>query len=170
MFNGQVTIKIKNYTSYKLSAELFNYNSSFLFIKNPNYSLAPYNYCPVGTYEGLNNLIQAYLNPPPPPPAPPFPLGIVTFNASGSAQIFGNYNWPTMVIETDDLCYRSLFESSKSTFFIIDGIRLQVNYNSQLENPIVFFKQTFLGARIENQINPLAWLQDLQRNWPLKKF
>ena len=158
--SGQVDLTLTNAAAVALTAELFNYNNSMFHKQNTNYSVAPYNYVPYDSYEGLNLLIAAYGGTGAPIAASA--LGTVNWGKAGEAIVSGRIGDPTLTIQCQQLCYRALFNSTSSTAFRILGMRLKVSDVAQLSNGITWFRQTFMGGKIENQINPLAQVDPTQ--------
>lgn len=151
-----------NPTAGVLTFELFNFFRSFTrYVRgdlSPN--TAVYGYKPLSTREGLEALINNVIpvgNRTPANESNTTAAGFVGFDQQGSLIITpdGAYNVATIgKLVCNQFPYSGLLESSAQQPFRITRIRMTTTNDPQISNPIVLFRNTFLGAKSQNEINP----------------
>lgn len=152
-----------NPTAQTITFELFNYFRSFTRFRRSD--LAPggaavYGYQPLSTREGLeavlNNVIPVG-NRTPANESNTSDAGIVGFDSTGSLIITpsGAFNANTIAkLACSQFPYSGLLESSAIQPFRITRVRMTTTNDPQISNPIVIFKNSFLGSKSQNEINP----------------
>jgi hypothetical protein len=63
----------------------------------------------------------------------------------------------TITISGNQVSYRSLFEASGVTCFRVENLRLQVVNESQIDNQLTWFSNSWLGGVKQNVISPRAY-------------
>lgn len=83
---------------------------------------------------------------------------MVYFDKSGNL-IFNQTTGTTqaVTISGNQVSYRSLFDASGSTCFRVENLRLQVVNESQIDNQLTWFSNSWLGGVKQNVISPRAY-------------
>lgn len=145
-----------------LTFELFNALRSFTRAIRQDFSpnAAVYGYYPLATREGLEALINNVIpvgNRTPANESNTLAAGFVGFDKNGSLIITpdGAYNVATIgKIVCNQFPYSGLLQSSSEQPFKITRVRMTTTNDPQISNPIVLFRNSFLGSKAQNEINP----------------
>jgi len=142
-------LTITNPSGEDLIIELFNDLRSFAKIYNPNYlNSATVLLKPQTTFEGLAaGVTQA---------------GVVGFLANGDLKLTGAAGVTALTVSCAQYPYRALMESSGRRPFIVKGARMTFSNDSQIDQELVHFRSTFLGAKSENGITPRTFFNPTQ--------
>lgn len=147
---AQVDITIDN--SQQASAqqvELFNYLRSFAFIRNTTLDATKIPF----TLDGIS-AVATNAN---------FPNQTIFFNQSGDLILRGASSTSFCKVSCGQLPYRSLFEASSRSSFLLSKMRLSVSNNAQIDQSIVHFKNTMFGGIQENSISPRSFFSPTQQ-------
>ena len=140
--------------------ELFNYLRSFTRMLKADAVTGTYGYQPLSTREGLEALINNVVpvgNRTPANESNTSAAGFVGFDNTGALIITptGAFAAATVAkLSCNQYPYSGLLESSSRFPFRITRVRLTVTADAQISNPIVLFRNNFLGAKSQNEINP----------------
>lgn len=144
------------------TVELFNFLRSFTRMQRADFIGANvlYGYQPLATREGIEALINNVVpvgNRTPANESNTSDAGFVGFDKSGSLIITpsGVYNTGTILkVSCSQFPYSGLLESSNRYPFVITRIRMTTTTDAQISNPIVLFRNNFLGSKSQNEVNP----------------
>lgn len=151
-----------NPTGGSLTFELFNALRSFTRAIRADFSpnTAVYGYFPLSTREGIEALINNVIpvgNRTPANESNTLDAGFVGFNKTGDLIITpsGAFSNATIgKVVCNQFPYSGLLQSSSEQPFKITRVRMTTTNDPQISNPIVLFKNSFLGSKSQNEINP----------------
>lgn len=151
-----------NPTAQVITFEVFNALRSFTHTGRADYSpnAAVYGYVPLSSREGIEALINNVVpvgNRTPANESNTAAAGFVGFDKTGALIITpdGAYNVATIAkLSCNQFPYKGLLESTRNEPFKITRIRMTTVNDAQISNPIVLFKNYFLGSKKQNEINP----------------
>lgn len=151
-----------NPTAGVLTFELFNALRSFTTLLRSEFSpnVATYGYVPLSTREGIEALINNVVpvgNRTPANESNTLAAGFVGFDKTGALIITPDGAFATATIGKvvcGQFPYSGLLQSSGQFPFTINRIRMTTVNDAQISNPIVLFKNSFLGSKSQNEINP----------------
>lgn len=132
-------LTMKNLTGEALTIELFNFLRSFTKVRRLDIitSATVLNH-PLNSFEG-----EALAR-----------VGCVGFNEAGDLQLTGAAAAVALTVKCGQFPYIGVFESTAFKKFKLKAIRMTTTTDAQIDNPIIHFVSTFLGAKAENQISP----------------
>lgn len=143
-----------------VTVELFNAFRSFTKLQRGDLSsdVNTYSYLPLNSREGMealiNNIVPA-VNRTPANESYTGSAGFVGFDKTGALIITKS---GALAATTKVVCsqfpYNGLLQSSSEQPFRITRIRMTTTTDAQISNPIVTFKNSFLGSKEQNEINP----------------
>lgn len=129
--------------------ELFNYLRSISKINNP--AIVPLATARAAT---VDNIIQN--------PAATTENSLIFFDQDGNL-IIQNGAGNKLTVAGNQVPYRALFESTIQSPFVIDRIRMTFTTDPQIDKPIKFTRQTFLGSASDNTITPRSFQSPMQQ-------
>jgi len=150
---AQLDIVITNNQTAAITVELFNFLRSNTMIRNLNYNTTVYE--PQTLDKSVNRAAanssiisdaqMIYWRSD----------GSLVYNAASSATLT-TLATNTTVISCPQVPFRVLHEATRNNALYIEKFRLSVgsSYTSQFDNPITYFKNTFLGGTKSNQLAP----------------
>lgn len=151
-----------NPTAGVLTFELFNFLRSFTRAIRQDLSpnAAVYGYYPLSSREGIEALLNNVVpvgNRTPANESNTLSAGFVGFDKTGALILTpdGAYNVATIgKVVCNQTPYSGLLESSSQQPFRITRVRMTTTNDPQISNPIVLFRNSFLGSKSQNEINP----------------
>lgn len=151
-----------NPTAGVLTFELFNALRSFTRAIRADFSpnVAVYGYTPLSTREGIEALINNVIpvgNRTPANESNTLDAGFVGFDQTGALIITPSGAFAANTIGKvvcNQFPYSGLLQSSSEQPFRITRVRMTTTNDPQISNPIVLFKNSFLGSKSQNEINP----------------
>lgn len=141
--NMQINLEFNNATASNLTIEAFSFLKSMVRFQKLQYQVANYLYIPQTGYEGLL-AINAGTNQ------------TVGFNSLGNLVVRGLLVDPVATLSCKEFPYASLFEASRDGFNVA-YMRYKASNDAQIDEPIVWFQDTFSGGELVNKINPRAY-------------
>lgn len=139
---AQLDLSINNATAANLKAELFSYLWNYVNVSRPDLTtFLPASWADVAA-ANMNNRIY--------------------FNANGDQVIQDNAG-AQMTISCRQEPYRSLFNSSEVTPFMIEKIRMTIQDDGQMDNEIHIEYRSFLNKTEANSINPRTFFNAYQQ-------
>lgn len=129
--------------------ELFNYLRSAVFIRNTTLDATKIPF----TLDGIS-AVATNAN---------FPNQTIFFDQSGNLIMRGASASSYCKISCGQLPYRSLFEASSRSSFMLSKMRLSVSNATQIDQSIVHFKNTMFGGIQENSISPRSFFSPTQQ-------
>lgn len=145
-----------NTSASALTVELFNYLRSYTRKRRADFATATFLYQPLESLEGSQKV----------------GIGIVGFNQDGDLVITGgsavagvapaNFVFGAnggVKVSCPQFPYKSLCESSSLVPFKITKIRQTTVTDEQIDQPIVWFANSFLGGNRENTYNPRTYFR-----------
>lgn len=136
-----------NASAEALTFELFNELKTF--VENQNLAIvtsATITYIPESSREGLAAA----------------GVGIVGYTKAGKLLATGALGATALTVDCPQYTYRGLMKSSGRRPFTIEGIRMTVQNDAQIDNEIVHFTQNFLGAKSQNTLTPRTYFNPQQ--------
>ena len=155
----QITLTLTNAAAVVLSFELWYYLNSMMHTANATFAQAAavqggtgvnYDYIPQDSYEGIQAIIAAT-------------DGTVGWNQLGAAVIRGLPANPNGTIQCKEIGYRSLFNASAITPFIVSWMRYTVTSDSQIDELITWKQKSYSGGQTVNTINPRVYFDPNQQ-------
>ena len=138
-------LSITNSSAEALIVELFNQNRSFSRQRNLAYITS-------GTilYKPLDTTLGQQAAG----------VGIIGFDGDGALVATGAVAWANALkVTCAQYPYRALLDASGCAPFRIFGIRMTTTTDAQIDNEIVHFNATFLGARAQNSVSPRTYFR-----------
>lgn len=146
----QINLILTNNAASTLTFEMFNWLTSFIKVRNLAYTgVANYLYIPQDSYEGIQAIISDT-------------DGTVGWTQTGDLAIRGLPANPIATIGCTEAAYRSLFEASGITPFLVSYFRMTVATDAQISKTITWFQKTMAGGESVNKINPRSYFRPNQ--------
>jgi hypothetical protein len=146
----QINLTIYNPTTEKLTVELFSALDSVTSRLKSELVKGNYAMKPLTSLEGI--IAAAAAGQP----------GIVGFDAAGDLVIHGNSGDAVAKVTCNEYPYKSLFENSKHSPFVVSKLRVSCQTDLQISNNITHFQKTMGGGVKENTISVRAHFNPTQ--------